>query len=368
MLTPAWIWLLENLINTYWRDVAIASLIFLLVLLARGIFTRFVFHLILNLTRKTSTNLDTNILMAFEGPLKSFFFVFGAYLALLYLPISAATTDVATTILRSFIIFFVAWGLSNLFLSPSFQEISSKFNLDSILVNFFSKIIRWIVVVLAVLMIAQQWGFDVNGFIAGLGLGGLAFALAAKDALANIFGGIVVLTDKPFSVGDWILTPSVEGTVEEINFRSTKIRTFAHALVTLPNSVIANEPITNWSRMGKRRITFNLEVTYDTSPQKLNRCIERIRELLETHPGIHQETIFVCFDQFGKNGLEIFLYFFTVSTVWAEYLEVKEEINFRILEILEEEQVKVAFPRRGIYIKEPASIASAMDNPDNGVN
>ena len=100
-------------------------------------------------------------------------------------------------------------------------------------------------------MVAQEWDYRIDGFIAGLGLGGLAFSLAAKDTLSNVFGGLVVILDKPFSIGDWIKTPSVEGTVEDISFRSTKVRTFAQALVTVPNATLANEPVTNWTRMGK---------------------------------------------------------------------------------------------------------------------
>jgi MscS family membrane protein len=347
-----WRWSLENVIfNAFWRDVAVAVVIFLLFLLARGLFVRFIFRMILGLTSKTKTDLDNAILLAFESPLKSFLLILGIYLALLYLPLSANAGALLTTIFRSFIIFFAAWGVSNLTSSALLKEYSSRFSIDQILIDFLMKVVKIVVLVLAALMIAQQWGFDVEGFIAGLGLGGLAFALAAKDAVANIFGGIIIIMDKPFSVGDWIYTPSVEGTVEEMSFRSTKIRTFAHALVTVPNSAIANEPITNWSRMGKRRITFKLGVTYGTPPERLQRSIDAIRAMLENHPAIHKETIFVHLDEFGESSLNIFLYFFTITTRWGEYLAVKEEINFRILKILEEEQVQVALPSRSIYIE-----------------
>ncbi|MFA1822484.1 mechanosensitive ion channel family protein [Virgibacillus oceani] len=121
----------------------------------------------------------------------------------------------------------------------------------------FSRTLRIVIIAISFSIIAQEFGYDVNGFVAGLGIGGLAFALAAKDALANMFGGIIIITKKPFTIGDWVLTPSVEGTVEDISFRSTKVRTFAQALVTVPNATLSNEPITNWSKMGKRQITFN---------------------------------------------------------------------------------------------------------------
>jgi len=182
-------------------------------------------------------------------------------------------------------------------------------------------------------------------------LGGLAFALAAQDTAANVFGGIMIILDKPFSVGDWIYTPSVEGTVEEISFRSTKVRTFAHALVTVPNSVIANEALTNWSRMGKRRVTFKLDVKFTTPVESLQQALAKIRTMLQTHPEIHQDVIFVHFDQFTESGLGLFLYFFTRTTKWGEFLQVKEDVNFKILEILREEGVEIALPGRSIYVE-----------------
>ena len=223
--------------------------------------------------------------------------------------------------------------------------------IDKILLPFLSKVIRFIIIVLALSVILQEWDYDINGFIAGLGLGGLAFALAAQQTLANLFGGIVIITDKPFSIGDWILTPSVEGTVQDINFRSTKVRTFAQAVVTIPNATLANEPITNWTRMGKRRITFNLGVTYSTPKEKLEICVQEIKNMLQKHPGIHPETIFVNFDSFGASSLDIFLYFFTKTTNWGEFLQIKEDVNLKIMSILEKEGVSIAIPSTSIYFK-----------------
>lgn len=349
-------WLSEQVaVDPRWIQGMIAVLIFFIFLLARGAFTRVIFKLALRMFRRSKTPANEKILLAFEHPLKNIFFALGLYFALLYLPLSIAATNLATTAFRTVVVAFAAWGFYNLTVGMPVKVFGGKLHIDQVLIDFFLKALRIIIVILAGLMILQQWGFDVNGFIAGLGLGGLAFALAAKDAVANIFGGIVIILDKPFTIGDWIYTPSVEGTVEEISFRSTKVRTFAQALVTVPNSVLANEPITNWTRMGKRRITFNLGVSYGTSRQQLQKCVDRIRDMLETHPNIHRETIFVHFDQFNDSGLGIFLYFFTVTTRWGEYLRVKEDVNFKIMEILEQENVSVALPSRSIYLERRSS-------------
>lgn len=188
-------------------------------------------------------------------------------------------------------------------------------------------------------MIAQEFGYNVNGFVAGLGLGGLAFALASKDVLANLFGGVVIIIEKPFTIGDWISTSSVDGIVEDITFRSSKIRTFEQALVTVPNATLANDLITNWSKMGKRRVTFNLHFTIDTSKEKLENVVKQIDNLLKHHPDIHQKPIHVALSEYNGSGIEILIYFFTKTTDWGQYLKVKEDINFKIMDILKSEEV-----------------------------
>jgi len=224
-----------------------------------------------------------------------------------------------------------------------------------LLLPMLRKAVKIVVVLLGAIAILEDWGFDVAGLLAGLGLGGLALALAAKDTAANFIGGLTLMFERPFGVGDWIVSGPVEGMVEELGIRSTKIRTFAQAQVTVPNSTLAGDVITNWSRMGKRRITFYLRVTYTTPVAKLRRCVAQIREMLYSHPEIHKETIFVNLDEFSDNGPSLFLYFFTVTTVWGEYLNVKEDVNFRIMEILENEGVSIAFPSRSIYMETPVN-------------
>ena len=205
-----------------------------------------------------------------------------------------------------------------------------------------------IIIVLA-RVIAEEWGYNVSGFIAGLGLGG-ATSLAAKD-ISNIFGGVVIIMDKPFSIGERISSPSVDGVVEDISFRSTKVRTLTDALVTVPNSTLANEPVTNWARMEKRRVSFSLGIKNDTPAEKLKICLEKIRAMLEDHPAVHKDTIFAVFDQFNEGRLEIFIYFFTITPNWGEFLKIKEDVNFKIMAVLEEEGVSLAFPGRSVYLQ-----------------
>jgi MscS family membrane protein len=346
------------------KDIAISLGILLLFLLFRRIFAKYVFALLLKFSKKTSSELLSSIFLAFEKPIQWLFIIIGVYISARYFPYLEQTNPLFLKIIRSSVIFIIGWGLFNLSSSSSllFSKINEKTNIeiDEILIPFLSKALRVVIVAISFSIIAQEFNYDVNGFVAGLGLGGLAFALAAKDAISNLFGGIVIITEKPFSIDDWISTPSVEGTVEDITFRSTRIRTFAQALVTVPNATLANESIMNWSEMGKRQITFNLRVTHDTSKEKLKEVVRQIEDLLKNHSEIHQETIFVTFDQYQENGLDIFLYFFTKTTVWGEFLEVKEEINFSIMGILENEGVSIALPSRRLYV------GSDTDNNGNG--
>lgn len=334
-----------------WQYIIAAAAAFLFFLLTRGFFTGIIFRFLLGFAKKTRTDLDNNLLAAFQNPVKSLFIVVGVYFALLILPLKAEVYLVLSPIYRTLVIFFVAQGFYLVADKNNYLELHEKYGVDLTLLNFFSKIVRVLIVVLALLMVIQTWGYNVGGFLAGLGLGGLAIALAAQDTAANVFGGIMIILDNPFSVGDWIETPEVEGTVEEISFRSTKVRTFAQALVTVPNSVLAGKAVTNWSRMGKRRVVFHLSIKYSTPPEKLKQCMEKIRSMLQNHPEVDQETLYVNFDRFGDSSLDILVYFFTKTTVWGEYLAVKEDVNIKIMEILSGEGVEFAYPSRAVYLE-----------------
>ncbi len=324
----------------------------------KGVLSKLVYLLALILFPRSRPQISESIFPAFASPLRSFFIFLGIFLALRYLPELTESQEILlTSVFRTIIVILVGWGFYNLSGESShfLSNLKQKFNLnmDDIVVTFISKVLRFIVIVLVFTIIAREWGFDISGVIAGLGLGGLAIALAAQNAISNLFGGIIIITERPFTIGDWIATPNVEGVVEDISFRSTRVRTFAKGLVTIPNALLASEAITNWSEMGKRRITFNLGVTYTTPRQKIESCIKKIEKMLEDHPDVDNELIFVRFAGFNDSSLDIFLYFFTKSVKWDEHLKAKQNINFKIMEILEEEGVSVAFPSRSIYFENP---------------
>ena len=335
--------------------VALALLAFFGILALRRLFPRIVFGFARVWTRKTRTTLDDRLLDTIAPPLRLLFVALAvwAFGAILRLPPDAA--DFVSHVTRSIVAFSIIWAAyrAAAVLSSMLERLTRKTEttLDDYLMPIVQKSIRTLVVVLGVVILVQEWGYDVAGLIAGLGLGGLAFALAAKDTVANFFGCMMILIDKPFVVGDWIRTDHVEGTVEEIAFRSTRVRTFAQALVTVPNAMMAADSITNWTQMGKRRITYKLGVTYSTKMDQMTECLSSIEKMLRNHSDIHQQTIFVEFEDFGDSALEIFLYFFTKTTSWGEYLKVRTDVNLKIMGIIEDLGMSVAFPSRSLYIE-----------------
>ncbi|WP_230500599.1 mechanosensitive ion channel family protein [Sutcliffiella rhizosphaerae] len=332
----------------FWIDLGAAFFILTLFLVWRKLFTKYFFKGILTLSSKTPTDLFRYIVISFDKPVRMFFVVLGIFFALKAAPFVLIEAATLSILIRSSIIGLIAWGIFNFipYSSNLFTNLTNRLEVevDKIVMPFVTKVLRFILLALTFSIILDVWGFDVGGIVAGLGLGGLAFALAAQESIKNLLGGLIIVTEKPFTIGDWIKTPSVEGVVEDITFRSTEIRTFAQAVVTVPNATLSNEPITNWSKMGKRQISFTLGLQYDTPKPTLERVVRRIEEMLKNHDGIDQETIMVRFDNFGTSSLDIFLYFFTKSVNWGEYLEVKEDINFKIMEIIEEERAGVSLP------------------------
>ncbi len=306
------------------------------------------------LTSKTKTKLDDKLLDIIEPPLKFSVLVLGFYLAEQWINIEGFRV-IATSIEKTLIVFTIFWTLYRTIneFSYIFTKFSSKFgkNLSDDISNFIIKFLKVIILIIGAMTILEGWGINVGAFVASLGLIGMAFALAAKDTAANLFGSLVIFTDKPFKKGDWILTPDVEGTIESIGIRSTRVRTFAQALVSVPNAVIANSAITNWSKMGKRRIKMRLGLTYSTNTTQMENILKELREMLKNHPDVHNSTIMVHFDKFEDSSLSLFCYFFTTTTKWAEYLSVRENINLKMMKIVEQNGAGFAFPSQSIYVE-----------------
>lgn len=313
------------------------------------------------ITAKTKNTLDDTIIVVLEPPIRLLFVLLGLYLMLAVIDLPEVLNIFSSHFFHSMLVFTLFWALLRAvnifsdFIIEHQDKVASRFSAD--LALFLVKGVKFILIIMGFVTIVQEWGYDFTGFLASLGLGGLAFALAAKDTAANLFGSLVIFSDKPFDVGDWIQTPSVEGTVESIGIRSTRIRTFAKALVAVPNATLANSPITNWSRMTMRRIKMTIGLTYDTNSTQMQNILEQTRTMLQNDPDINDKTILINFTDFQDSALSIFCYFFTNTTNWQEYLMVRERINLSIMKIVEDNRASFAFPSQSVYIE------SLPDNP-----
>ena len=296
---------------------------------------------------------------AFFKPLKVFFIILGIYLAIVFLrvplQINDQVMDIVTKTFKIISVIEFAVGLANSFTAKTIlgkklrKSLSQK--MDDTVFEFVLKITRVLIYVIAIFLVLAILEINLTGLIAGLGLGGVIITLAAQDTAKNLFGGLVIFIDKPFAVGDWIQMDNYEGTIEDITFRTTRIRTFENALVNIPNAIIADASVTNWSKMEKRRYKTNLCVELDTPLEKLELLKTRIEKMLQERESVFDDSIIVRFDQITDNGINILIYTYTNSVDYASYLKEVEDINMKIMKILNEEHIELAYDTKTVYVK-----------------
>ncbi len=223
---------------------------------------------------------------------------------------------------------------------------------DRTTVDAVAKLIRASIFITAALVILQTLGFSVSGVLAFGGVGGIAVGFAAKDLLANFFGGLMIYLDRPFSVGDWIRSPDrdIEGTVEQIGWRLTRIRTFDKRPIYVPNSAFATIAVENPSRMSHRRIYETIGIRYD-DVEKMPGIVAAVEQMLREHPEIDDsQTLMVNFNAFAPSSLDFFVYTFTHTTVWTKFHKIKEDVLLRIHDIISQQGAQVAFPTSTLHV------------------
>jgi MscS family membrane protein len=232
------------------------------------------------------------------------------------------------------------------------KALKTENKFDDLLVPMLSKSLKVFVVVIGIVFAADNLNIDVTSLLAGLGLGGLAFALAAKDLLGNFFGSVTVLLDRPFSIGDWVVIGDIEGTVEQVGFRSTRVRTFYNSLVTMPNSILTTTKIDNMGARRFRRMKQVLSVTYDTSPEKIEAFCEGIRKIIQLHPYMRKDYYQVYFNEYGAASLNILVYVFWATPDWSMELRERHRFLLDILRLAKQLEVEFAFPTQTLYLKQ----------------
>lgn len=267
------------------------------------------------------------------------------------------------------VIFAITWFLVRFIKSVEKSIIARNKDVEDAIdittVDAIAKLLRLSVLITASLVALQTLGFSISGVLAFGGVGGIAVGFAARDLLANFFGGLMIYLDRPFSVGDWVRSPdrNIEGTIERIGWRLTVIRTFDKRPLYVPNATFNNIAVENPSRMSHRRIKETIGVRYD-DVDKLPAIVDDVVKMLKEHPEIDDsQTLIVNFDAFAPSSLDFFIYTFTHTTNWIKFHEVKQDVLFKILNIIAQHGAEVAFPTSTIHVPEQLTIANAEANP-----
>lgn len=223
---------------------------------------------------------------------------------------------------------------------------------DDVLVPMITKSMKVFAMVVIVITAADNFNVDITSLLTGLGIGGIAFALAAKDLLGNFFGSLTVVLDQPFQIGDWVIIGDIEGSIEQVGFRSTRIRTFYNSLITMPNAMLTTSKIDNMGARRYRRMKSMLNVTYDTSPEKIDAFCEGIRSLIQLHPYMRKDYYQVYFNEYGPASLNILLYVFWETPDWNTELRERHRFLLDILRLAKQLNVEFAFPTQTLHLKQ----------------
>jgi MscS family membrane protein len=312
----------------------------------------------------TASHWDDAVVDALQKPLTALIWVLGiAFAAHIIERKTDAAIFVAVSPVRDVcIIAIIAWFVIRLIMAVENNilkgwETAGK-SIDRTTADAITRLLRISVIITAVLVGLQTLGYSISGVLAFGGIGGIAIGFAAKDLLSNFFGGLMLYLDRPFSVGDWVRSPDreIEGFVEEIGWRLTRIRTFDKRPVYIPNSMFSTISVENPSRMSHRRIYETIGVRYDDA-DKVEGIIEEVRAFLRNDPAIDAtQTLIVNFNSFAPSSLDFFIYAFTHTTVWTEYHEVKERVLLQINRIIAAHGAQIAYPTSTLHIPEQVRI------------
>lgn len=356
-------WLIDLIGNQEIADIitryALAALIILLTVVLLRRLIKYTLRRLLHFTRRTNTQMDEKIVDAIDRPLQVTLVLIGLWLALLILDFNDRVSELISNASTALIAITFFWGIYRLIdvFADEFVAIAIKNQrIDQNIVRFGRQLVKALVVIFAFVIVVDRFGYNLNGLLAGLGLGGLAVALAAQDALSNLVGYFAIVADSPFTIGDFIVSDAASGTVEHVGFRSTRIRQLDQSLVLVPNGILAASPITNWNRLSKRRMDMNLGLTYNTNPDQLLAVIQALRDMLENHPRVLvKDSVFVQFFSFNDSSLDVRIICYINEPNWGLFHAIKEDISIRMMQILDQHGVDIAFPTRTIVMESAAT-------------
>jgi len=357
LMQPIQLWMTESLSlhqDNAW--IVIVFAIVLVTLIIAFVLARFFNRLKKSLT-KTRTIWDDILIEAMRKPLIMLVWVIGGGFAFDVIDASTGTVllDVVEPIRKVAVIVLIGWFLVRfvgLTEKSLIDPVGINTSMDETTVSALGKLVRLALIITFGLVVLQTFGYSISGVLAFGGIGGIAVGFAAKDLLANFFGGLMIYLDRPFKVGDWVRSPdkNIEGTVEDIGWRLTRVRTFDKRPLYIPNATFASISVENPSRMTNRRIYETIGVRYcDVST--VRQIVTDVKNMLRAHEAIDQnQTMIVNLNTFAPSSLDFFVYTFTKTTDWIEYHEIKEDVLLKIMGIIESNSAEVAFPTSTVYL------------------
>lgn len=305
---------------------------------------------------KTKYNWDHALVGAIAKPVSVIIWAAGISLAaeIIQKSTNAVIFNAVQPMRDSIIIAALGWFLIRLINNIEKTYLETDKDVDHTTVDAIAKLLRISIIITSSLVALQTLGYSVSGVLAFGGIGGIAIGFAAKDLLANFFGGLTIYLDRPFAVGDWIRSPDreIEGVVEKIGWRLTRIRTFDKRPLYVPNSTFTTIAVENPSRMKNRRIYETMGLRYDDA-SKVEPIIRKVKEMLQNHPEIDtRQTMIVNFNAFAPSTLDFFIYTFTKTTNWIHFHEVKQDVLLQVMKIVSDEGAELAFPTSTIHLAE----------------
>ena len=347
-----------NLIKSVNVEYLIKYAEIIIIILGFQIIGPIVSRIIISIVHKLMKSEKKATESGFYKPLKYFFYVLGFYISIYTLGTTKGIEKLADKALRIIVIVLLAKGIADSLNpdSPIFNIInknSKKENNNDALNLFLSKVLKTLVYIIMAFVVITEFGYDLSGLAAGLGIASAAVALAAQDIVKSLIGGFTIITDRPFDIGDYIEIGGgvYTGTVVDITFRSTRLKVINNSIITIPNSLLVSEYIVNWNKLESRMIETNLRISLESTTEQINRCISKIITVLNTNDIVLEDTTEVHLDRIGEDCNNIFVRTYISITDYSEYLKAKDKILCDILDVLERENIELVYPTQTVYAK-----------------
>ncbi len=343
----------KGILGINFIEIIVGLAIFLIFLIFRGLIGRLIVKKLELISKRTTNKLDDTFVRAMEGPARFLPVVLGFFFASYYMSFTEGTQNFVENVNRTLITILIFWIIHQIIEPVSYIMSGLDKLLTKELIGWIIKSLKILIFILGTAAVLELWGIKIGPIIAGLGLFGVAVALGAQDLFKNLISGILVLVEKRFKVGDWILVEEIiEGIVEKIGFRSTTIRKFDKSIAIIPNFQFAENAVINISETTSWIISWTINLQYDTTVDQLKTIRNEIENYIKSHDDYKVENGYaVRIDKFSDSSIDMYIRCFTKTDDWDEWLAVKERLAIEIKQIVEKNKASFAFPSQSIYVE-----------------